>query len=217
MIDYKILQTGSAGNCIILNGIIALDMGVSYKKVSLYTHSLCLVFVGHEHGDHFKKSTIRALAAERPALRFCGGPWMVDKFIAAGVGNRQIDVLEAEKQYDYGAFRIEPVPLHHNVPNFGLKIFIGGKRLIYIVDTGFIGDIDAKGFDLFLLEANHTRADLEARARAKLEAGEFAYEFRAAQNHLSQEQALEWLYQQMGPNSKYCFLHRHKEDALSAQ
>lgn len=209
--QYKILQTGSSGNCIILNNIIALDMGVPYKKVSLYAHSLCLVFVGHEHGDHFKKTTVRALAAERPTLRFCGGPWMVDKFIAAGVDKRRIDVLEPGKRYDYGLFCIEPVPLHHNVPNFGLKIFIGEKKLIYIVDTGFIDDVAAEGYDLYMVEANHTRAELEVRMEAKRAAGEFSYEWAAAQNHLSREQAEDWLYQQMGPTSQYVFLHQHQE------
>ena len=33
MIDYKVLQTGSSGNCVIVNNIIALDMGIPYKKI----------------------------------------------------------------------------------------------------------------------------------------------------------------------------------------
>ena len=61
-----------------------------------------------------------------------------------------------------------------------------------------------------MIEANHTRAELEARAREKLDAGQFSYEIRAARNHLSREQAEEWLYQQMGPHSRYIFLHQHE-------
>ena len=45
---------------------------------------------------------------------------------------------------------------------------------------------------------------------AKRAAGEFSYEWAAAQNHLSKEQAEKWLYQQMGPNSQYIFLHQHQ-------
>ena len=71
--------------------------------------------------------------------------------------------------------------------------------------------VDAAGYDWYLVEANHTREELEARARAKMEAGEYAYEVRAAANHLSQEQALDWLYRQMGPQSQYVFLHQHSE------
>lgn len=210
-IRLDVLQTGSSGNCVVLNDIIALDMGVPYKKISPYARGLQLIFVGHEHTDHFKVSTIRTLAAERPKLRFCGGEWMVGKFIGAGVSTRNIDVLEAGKRYDYGTFQIEPVTLYHDVPNYGLKIFVNGKKVIYIVDTGYVDDVEAKDFDLFLLESNHTRAEIDARIAEKQARGEFAYETRAAQNHLSQEQALEWLARNAGTNSRYVFLHQHKD------
>ena len=206
-----VLQTGSSGNCLILSDVLALDMGVTYKTVAPYVRSLQLVFVGHEHGDHFKATTIRALAQNRPSLRFCGGPWMISRFLSAGVSKANIDVLEAGKRYDYGAFQIEPVPLFHNVPNFGLKIFINGKRVIYIVDTGSVAGIEAKDFDYFLLESNHSRAEIQARIAAKQAAGEFAYEIEASRNHLSFEQAMDWLAANMGPNSQYIFLHQHKE------
>ncbi len=210
-IRFDVLQTGSSGNCVVLNDIIALDMGVPYKKVAPHVRDLQLIFVGHEHADHFKASTIRALAAERPTMRFCGGKWMYSKFIGAGVSACNVDVLEAEKRYDYGAFQIEPVTLYHDVPNYGTKVFINGKKVIYIVDTGYVDDVDAKDFDLFLLESNHTQAEIEARIADKQSRGEFAYEVRAARNHLSQEQALDWLARNAGPNSKVVFLHQHKD------
>lgn len=206
-----IVATGSTGNFIVLNGIIGLDMGVTYKKVAPYSKDLKLVFCGHSHSDHFKPSTIRSLAAERPTIRFCGGEWMASKFLLAGVNPKNIDILEAKKRYDYGLFQIEPVMLHHNVPNMGLKIYMNGEKAIYIVDTGYVDDIGAKNFDLYLLEANHKKAEIEARIAEKQARGEFSYEIRASQNHLSEEQALEWLAKNMGPNSKYQFLHQHKE------
>ena len=208
-IDVNIIQTGSSGNCLILNHTLALDMGVTWKKVAPYSKTLKLVFASHEHGDHFKAGTIRALARERPSLRFCGGPWMISRFLAAGVPAANLDVAEANKRYDYGAFQIEPVELHHNVPNYGLRIFAGEKKAIYIVDTGSVSTIEAKGYDLYLLERNHSRAEIEARIAAKHAAGEFAYEEAAMRNHLSEEQALEWLAENMGPESRYVFLHQH--------
>ena len=47
----------------------------------------------------------------------------------------------------------------------------------------------------------------------KLENGQYCYEIRAARNHLSEEQAFEWLAENMGVNSKYMFLHQHKKKA----
>ena len=74
---------------------------------------------------------------------------------------------------------------------------------------------EAKGYDLYMIEANHTRAELEARLAEKEAAGEYAYERRAAENHLSYEQAVEWLTANMGPNSLWVPMHGHKEKEVS--
>lgn len=206
----EIIQSGSDGNCIILNDIIALDCGVAYKKVAPYVQRLQLVFISHSHQDHIKESTVKALARERPALRFCVGDYLAHKLTKSGVVPSNIDLICPYMRYEYCGFQIEPFPLHHDVPNYGLKIFMGGEKAIYIVDSGYIDDIEAKNFDLYLLEANHQEAEIAARIAEKQAAGEFAYEYRAAANHLSQEQALDWLAKNAGPNSKYIFLHQHK-------
>lgn len=124
---------------------------------------------------------------------------------------RRIDVLAPKKEVVYPDIcYLTPEVLPHNVPNCGYHITVmGGERLFYATDTGTLDGIEAKGYDLYMVEANHTRADLEARMEAKRAAGEFSYEWAAARNHLSREQAEDWLYQQMGPNSKYVFLHQH--------
>ena len=121
-----------------------------------------------------------------------------------------MDVLEAGKRYDYGAFQLEPVELFHDVPNYGLKIYMGGEKAIYIVDTGYINSVEAEGYDLYLLEANHGEEEIAQRIHEKQKAGEFAHEIRAAKTHLSQEQAYDWLAKNAGPNSKYVWLHQHK-------
>ena len=136
---------------------------------------------------------------------------MAGPFVSAGVPTRNIDVLEAGGRYDYGAFQIEPVPLFHDVPNFGLKIFMGGEKAVYIVDTGSVDHVEAKDYDWYFLEANHTQAEIASRIAGKQARGEFCYETRAAQNHLSQEQAVEWLSRNAGPKSKYIWLHQHKQ------
>ena len=128
---------------------------------------------------------------------------------------RVIDVYQQGDTLCYfRLFMIEPVLLTHDVPNCGWKLalFKDGKseNVFYATDTGTLDGVEAPGYDWYFIEANHTRAELEERARAKLDAGEFAYEIRAARNHLSQEQAEEWLYSQMGPHSHYVFLHQHK-------
>lgn len=135
---------------------------------------------------------------------------MVDHFIKAGVSARNIDVLEPYKRYDYGAFQIEAFPLYHDVENFGLKIFMGGEKALFAVDTGYL-DVDAKDFDFYAIEGNHTESEIAERIAEKQARGEFAYEARAAFTHLSYEQAMDFLAKNAGPKSQYILLHQSKQ------
>ena len=211
---YDIISTGSKGNAVVINDHILIDCGVPFKSLYEVKKRLRLVLLTHIHGDHFKPWTVRALAEERPALRWGCCEWMVGPLLMAGVDKRRIDVFDPDvPAFEmYGALcSIRPERLTHNVPNCGYHILSNGERLFYATDTGTLDGIEAMGYDLYMVEANHTRAELEARMEAKRVAGEFSYEWAAAQNHLSKEQAEDWLYQQMGPNSKYIFLHQHQD------
>lgn len=137
---------------------------------------------------------------------------MASVFACAGVPARQIDVLDDGRRYDYGAFQIEPFPLVHDVPNIGLKIWIGGERALYATDTGTMDDVEFPDAEWYFLESNHFCAEIESRIAEKQARGEFAYEVRAARNHLSREQALGWLARNAGANSRYILLHQHREE-----
>lgn len=209
---YNIISTGSKGNAVVINDQILIDCGVPYKLLKPYVKSLKLVLLTHIHSDHFKPSTARALHQERPTLRFGCCDWMVRPLLEAGVDKRVIDVFSPGDTYCYFyVCAVTPEPLTHNVPNCGYHILAGRERLFYATDTGTLDGIDAKDYDLYLIEANHTRAELEARMAEKLEKGEFSYEAAAATNHLSREQAEDWIYQNIGPNGRYVFLHQHQE------
>lgn len=207
---FDVIATGSSGNAVVLNKNILIDCGVSWKAIKPYAKDLRLVLLTHIHGDHFNPRTVRALHRERPGLRWGCCEWMVSPLLEAGVDKRVIDVMDPEIFDCYAGFiSVAPVLLIHDVPNCGWRIF-SNEKIFYATDTGTLDGIEVPGYDWYFIEANHTKAELEERARAKLDAGEFAYEIRATRNHLSQEQAEEWLYSQMGPHSQYVFLHQHK-------
>lgn len=213
---YNVISTGSKGNAVVINDQILIDCGVPYKLLEPVVKGLKLVLLTHIHGDHFRPATARALHRERPALRFGCCEWMVGPLLEAGVGKRVIDVISPYEGNDAavlykGLAAIHPEFIPHNVPNCAWHIFDGKEHLFYATDCGTLDGIKAKDYDLYLVEANHTRAELEARVAEKQAKGEFAYELAAATNHLSREQAEDWLYQQMGPNSRYAFLHQHQE------
>lgn len=210
---FDIISTGSKGNAVVLNGCILIDCGVPFKMLQPVKKDLKLVLLTHGHSDHFKPSTVRALASERPTLRWCCRPWMAEPLILAGVDRRNIDVSLPDLVYNYPGMidSVESVHLVHDVPNCGWNININGERAFYATDTGTLDGIEAKNYDLYLIEGNHKRAELEERLAEKEAAGVYAYERRAAVTHLSEEQAFDWLAENMGPHSRYVFLHKHEE------
>lgn len=213
---YNIIATGSSGNAVLINNSVLIDCGVPFKKLESYVRQLRLVLLTHIHGDHFKASTVRTLHKQRPALRWGCCEWMVTPLLNAGVNKRVIDVFDLNgMDYFYGENTgidsVQPVQLPHNVPNCGYKIGRDGESLFYATDCATLDGIEAKDYTYYLIESNHTLAEIEARIAAKRAAGEYAYEMEAARNHLSQEQALDWLAVNAGPNSQYVFLHQHQE------
>lgn len=218
---YKVLATGSDGNAVLIHGDVLIDIGVPYKTIEPVIRDIKIVLLTHIHGDHFRPSTVGMLSRMRPAIRWCSPEWMVQPLIDAGVRRGCIDVIKPGETISYTIDRaasllITPVELRHNVPNVGYKITINNERVFYATDTGSLEGITAPDFDLYLIEANHTQLEIAERIMEKLKAGEYAYEYKAAENHLSREQATDWLVENVGPHSEYQFLHMHKggtEDA----
>lgn len=211
---YTIISTGSHGNALVLENSILIDCGVTFKALKEVYKDLKIVLLTHEHGDHFNKTTIKRLAKERPTLRFACCKWLVPLLLGCNVSERNIDVLDIGKLYDYRAFKISPVNLYHNVPNCGYRIYIGQERAIYATDTGHLNGIVAKDYSLYLIEANYTEDDLEERIIAKTTAGQYCYELYVADRHLSREQADEWLRRNKGTKSEIVYLHGHVDKGV---
>ena len=209
--NYNIISTGSQGNCLILNKFLILDLGVPFKKIKPYYKDIKLVFIGHQHIDHLNKTCVKMLAKERPTVRFAVGKWLVPILLECGVSKQNIDIIEAPKIYNYGICKISPVVLYHDVPNYGLRIFIGEEKAIYIVDTHTVEGIQAKDYDLYMIESNYQEDEIQERIREKQENGQYCYEERVIKTHLSHEQASEWLMENMSAKSEYVFLHGHKD------
>lgn len=208
-VPYHIISTGSQGNAVIINHAILVDCGVPYKAIAPFIRDLKLVLLTHIHSDHFRPSTLRRMAEERPALRFACCSWLVAPLIEAGVPKRNIDVLQIGVMYGYGICNIIPVPLNHNVPNCGYKIHFPIGKVFYATDTNDLHGITARHYDLYMVEANYEDSEIQEKIAAKKEAGEYAYEVQVLQNHLSKAKCDDFIYRNIGPSGEYVYLHGH--------
>ena len=215
--NYQVIRSGSKGNAVILAGNIMVDCGVPWKAIQGLHRKLQLVLLTHIHSDHFNPTTIHRLAAERPLLRFACGRWLVKPLLDCGVEAHRIDVMEDGRSYSYRSlYNIEPVPLVHDVPNFGYKIMLYGtdgrpwRKIFYATDTGNLNGIKAPDYDLYLLEANYGEEEIKKRMSEKKANGEYSYEHRVVKTHLSLEQCNDFIYENIGPNGEYVYLHQHE-------
>jgi L-ascorbate metabolism protein UlaG (beta-lactamase superfamily) len=213
---YKIISTGSKGNAVLVGEgyKIMIDCGIPFFKIEPYYKELSLVLLTHEHGDHFNASTIRKLAQLRPSLRWACASWLVEKIIKCGVYKKQIDVVLCGELVNYKSeifseLRICAKLTPHNVDNVAWHIFINHESVFYATDCSNLEHIIAKGYDLYLVEANYNENEIAERIRNKINENKYIYEYEVLKNHLSKEKADKWLCNNMGKHSEFEYLHMH--------
>lgn len=198
---YKVISTGSKGNAVLYHNSILVDIGVPFSLIEPYLFDIQIVLLTHEHKDHINMSTLRKLIFERPSLRIGCCKW----FETFQGGN--IDILEVGKYYDYGVFKILPIKLYHDVPNCGYRIFKGDHKIIHATDTAHLNDIEAKNYDLYALEHNYDEETIEETIEIKKSKGEFSHEIDAINNHLSEQQANDFVFKNKGDKYEVLRLH----------
>ena len=210
LMKYNIISTGSQGNAVIIGGIILIDCGVPFSALKNVYKDIQLVLLTHIHSDHFIPSTIRLLHEKRPTVRFACCSWLTGELLKCGVSKYNIDVLTIGTRYDYGAFKVAPVKLYHNVPNAGYRLYFGNEKVFYATDTSSLAGITAKNYDLYMIEANYEPEKIIEAINEKKRNGEYAYELNVLKNHLSKPDCDQFIRSNKGPNSKYIYLHQHK-------
>lgn len=205
---YEIIGSSSKGNSIVVEDILLLDCGVTYKKIKPYLNKIKLIFISHIHKDHLLPTTIKQIAYNYPTIKFiCGSDGVVEKLFENGVNKKNIYILKNGIRYDLGLLKVRLIDLYHDVPNYGLKWEINGKKGIYIVDTARIDHIVAKDYDLYLIESNYREDILQKHIEECEDESKLYYLDRVPKTHLSNEQANGFLIENMGEESIYQFIH----------
>ncbi|MBQ3418517.1 MAG: MBL fold metallo-hydrolase [Erysipelotrichaceae bacterium] len=213
---YKVIASSSKGNCSIINGQIMIDIGLPYSRIKEHIKEVKLVLLTHIHSDHFKRRTIEKLSKEHPTVKFVCLEYLVND-LSQIIRKENIYVLEANKKYDVGIAKIAAFPLVHDVANCGWRIEINKEKCIYATDTSSLDGVVAKNYDLYLIEGNYDEKEIIETINKKKETGEFIYEYRAMNNHLSKQQRERWLLDNIGPESETVLMHEHVEKCDSQE
>lgn len=212
--EYKIIASGSSGNALLF-GSVLIDCGVPYKR--LQDEKISLVLLTHEHQDHFKMTSVVLLAKNNPNLRFGAPNYMVPHLWSLGIESKRIDIMVPGKKMIYNKdLSVWTFPLLHDVSNVGYVVEVCGETAFYATDTGYLSHLvnDYSNLDYYFVEANYDAEKLYRAEKAKREAGEYSYEARVRQTHLSIDQANDFIRKNARPDSVVEYMHRHvdKED-----
>ena len=207
MIQTQVINSGSEGNAVIYNNAIMVDCGVSLKVLQEVKRSLKIVLLTHKHGDHLKIRTLQRLQAERPTLRVACGDFLLEELPCI----KNIDVLQVGKIYDYGAFKVSPVKLYHDVPNFGWRIFLpNGQKIFHATDTVHLEGISAKGYDLYAIEHNYCEEYIQQAIGEARANGEYTHAYGSIKTHLSIQQARAFIEANRKESSEVLELHKSR-------
>ena len=203
----QVISSGSEGNAVIYNNAIMVDCGVSLKALEAVKRSLKIVLLTHKHSDHLKIRTLQRLQAERPTLRVACGDFLLEELPCI----KNIDVLQVGKIYDYGAFKVSPVKLYHDVPNFGWRIFLpNGQKIFHATDTVHLEGITAKGYDLYAIEHNYCEEYIQQAIEEARANGEYTHAYGNINTHLSIQQARAFIEKNRKESSEVLELHKSR-------
>lgn len=203
----KVISSGSEGNAVIYDKAIMVDCGVSLKALQEVKRSLKIVLLTHKHSDHLKLRTLQRLQAERPTLRVACGDFLLEELPCI----KNIDVLQVGKIYDYGAFKVSPVKLYHDVPNFGWRIFLpNGQKIFHATDTVHLEGITAKGYDLYAIEHNYCEEYIQQAIEEARANGEYTHAYGNINTHLSIQQARAFIDANRKESSEVLELHKSR-------
>ena len=203
---YQVIGTGSDGNAVLYHNSILVDCGVSFKAIMPVLKDIKIILLTHSHSDHIKVSTLDKIQELRPTVKIAGPEWMA-KYV---FHLRNVFIFEPDKYYRFGKYMISPFELTHNVPNVGYRIYKGNPvtyRIFHATDTAHLDGIIAKNYDLYAIEHNYDQERIEALIDEKKEKGQFAYEHRALNSHLSEEKAIEFIHKNHKKSSQVLRLH----------
>ncbi len=179
MIDVRILATGSSGNCVLIDGHILVDAGITFKHFSEFgipLEQITVCVITHKHGDHMNKPFVRKLLTSgkivvmsKDSAADLAGEGKID--VEEYVKSENIIFLDPENHYEFDInkegvkktldMHVYPQK-HHDIVNYALTFNDKEHRLLYSTDLDSleptdmgVGLMHLGKFDIILLEGNY--------------------------------------------------------------
>ena len=152
--EYKIISSGSKGNCVKINDVL-VDCGVPYTKIKKELYDVKYLLLTHIHSDHIKPQTLLQIVESFPHIQIIGNHEVFQEYPICTIANAGFDVITD----DYNFYPFEAV---HDVLCYGFVWEYEEKNIIYCTDTGNLENAPNQVYDYFFLESNHDEKKLEA-------------------------------------------------------
>lgn len=197
--NYKIISSGSSGNCVIVDGSIMIDCGVPFSKIREELYDVKYLLITHIHSDHLNQVTLQQIIKKFPRIVIIGNYEVHAAAHTNIIANAGFPVKTED-------FVFYPFECEHDVLTYGYTWEHEGKNYIYCTDTASMDGAPDGQFDYFFIESNHDEEKLEA-VRGKKKGSYDPY--LSGKRHLSTQQAKAFYY--MRRRSKEAeFIELHK-------
>lgn len=198
---FVMLQSGSAGNCFLLeseHSKIMIDCGGTKKYLQTALAQLhCEIkdidalLLTHGHVDH-----IAQIKQFKDTVTF--GTFQIE--------NKDVHLISTHATFNIKDMTITSLPLSHDYKRtVGYKIECDGETLVYVTDTGYINESlidEIKNADYYIWESNHDPYLLMKTNRAYY----IKQRILSSEGHLSNEDSARLLTMLVGDKTKEVIL-----------
>lgn len=181
--NYKIISSGSKGNCVIINDVM-VDCGLPFAAIKDDLYGIKYLLITHTHSDHLKLQTLQTIMKLFPRIQIIGNYEVHQAYNVHVIANAGFDI-------NLDPYIFTPFECLHDVLTYGFTWEYEGKRIIYATDTGSLDQAPDLVYDYFFLESNHDENKLAA-ARDEYKGSYNPY--LSGKRHLSTQAAKAFYY-----------------------
>lgn len=202
---YEIIATGSKGNAVLINDIL-VDCGIPFKRLKPYLYEVNTLLITHEHSDHVKATTLRAIKKHFPNIQVVAN-YMVKQLFPNYVDLTANGGVPLFTQSGI----VTPFDCVHDVPCLGYSWIVDGKKVVYATDTSTMDNCPVDiAVDYCFLEANYDEIKVQQIVQNTDMLKKYGYDIRKGTvRHFSKQQCKSFFYKNRADeNSQLIQLHQ---------